>query len=143
VLGAAAILVGALACYGPTDPDDDTLEPTHGNVDLAREVWLGSRPSEYTFQIGFRTTMTPWSGYFSVHVADGVVIAAADSAGRAVEDFSTTVDTVWEWLLRARADGEVHSVRFNYQGVPVEVNAGRWEVDGGWESSVRKFERIR
>ena len=136
---AVAILIVIAGCADPAE----LAEPRHTDVDLARQVWLESRPREYTFEIAFWSAMLPSSGYYSVHVADGVVIAATDAAGKPVEDFSATVDTVWKWLLDGRARGELHSAYFNWQGVPLEVDSGRWELDGGWHSSVRKFTRIR
>jgi hypothetical protein len=44
---------------------------------------------------------------------NSVVVGATDSAGKPVKDFSVTVDTVWEWLLAARARGELNSAHFN------------------------------
>ena len=138
VLGAAiGMLIVTAACADPAAPAQ------HTNVDWARRVWLESRPSEYTFEIEFTSSWWAPSGYYGVHVADGVVIAATASGGRPVEDFSVTVDTVWKRLLDGRARGELNSAYFNAEGVPVEVDSGPWPVDGGWHISVRKFTRLR
>ena len=135
--GAVAMLLVIAGCADPAAP------PTHTNIDWARQVWLESRPSEYTFEIEFTSSWWAPSGYYSVHVADSAVIAATDSAGKPVEHFSVTVDTVWKRLLDGRARGELNSAYFNAGGVPIEVDSGPWPADGGWHISVRNFMRIR
>jgi hypothetical protein len=138
VLGpAVAMLIVMAGCADPAAP------PTHTNIDWARRVWLESHPSEYTFEIEFTSSWWAPSGYYSVHVADSFVIAATDSSGKPVEDFSVTVDTVWTRLLKGRARGELNSAYFNGEGVPVEVDSGPWPSDGGWHISVRNFMRLR
>ena len=142
VLGAAvAILLFTAGCADPAALPE-TEEPRHTNVDSARQIWLASRPSEYTFEVAI-TAMAPSQGYYSVHVADGVVIAATDATGRPIANFFLTLDTLWESLLDARARGELNSAYFNEKGVPVDVNMGRWENDSGWRASVRKFTRLQ
>jgi hypothetical protein len=83
------------------------------------------------------------SGYVRVWVSNGAVVAAIDSDGRAVDDFSLTVDAIWDQLLDARENGQLHSALFNHRGIPVETNFGPWAVDGGVHHSVRRFTPAR
>lgn len=129
VVGIAATLLG---CSKPT-------EPRHADVDLARSVWLADHPRAYTFEVATASSWFPKSGYFLVQVSDGQVLAASDSTGKAVTNFTLTVDGIWDRLLAARARGELNSALFNQRGVPVESDMGPWPVDGGVHYSVRNF----
>ena len=114
-------------------------EPRHSDVDLARQAWLASQATNYSFEVAIATSWTPKSGYFRVRVADKKVVAASDANGKPVETFSLTIDAVWDQLLAARAKGELNSALFNSHGVPVETDMGPWPVDGGVHYSVRRF----
>lgn len=131
-----AVAAALLNCSG-------TTEPRHTDVDLARSAWLGNHPQAYSFEVAIATSWFPKSGYYHVQVSIGQVVAASDSAGRAVADFTLTVDGIWDQLLAARARGELNSALFNRRGVPVESDMGPWPVDGGVHYSVRSFAESR
>jgi hypothetical protein len=133
-VAAIVFMAAALSCSSPTEP--------HSDIASARRVWLLSRPQAYTFEVAFASSWFPKSGYFRVEVADGRVQAASDSGGVAAE-LTLTVDTLWTWLLAAHERGELNSALFNRQGVPIEVDWGPWEVDGGVRYWVRNFARTR
>jgi hypothetical protein len=135
-LACAALLAGGLSCSGPT-------EPFHSDIDLARRAWLESHPDAYSFEVAFASSWFPRSGYSRVQVQDGEVVAATDSAGTPLDDFTTTVDSLWNRLLAAREVGELNSARFDWEGVPVEFDYGPWELDGGIRYWVRNFMRNR
>jgi len=120
-----------------------TTEPLGNHVDFARALWLGRRPSAYTFEVATASSWLPRSGYYRVQVSNGQVVAARDSSGQAVADFGITVDGIWDELLEHRARGELNSARFDERGVPVEVDMGPWAVDGGVHYSVRNFAASR
>lgn len=124
-------------------PGCDSTRPFTLDVDLARQAWLRSRPAEYTFELASASSWFPKSGYTRVKVEDGVVVEATDPEGNLSENFTTTVDTLWERLLAARERGELNSARFDRNGVPVEINYGPWELDGGIAFWVRNFVRRR
>lgn len=124
-------------------PGCDSTRPFTLDVDLARQAWLRSRPAEYTFELASASSWFPKSGYTRVKVDDGVVVEATDPEGNLSENFTTTVDTLWERLLAARERGELNSARFDRNGVPVEINYGPWELDGGIAFWVRNFVRRR
>jgi hypothetical protein len=136
VVACVALLAGGLSCSGPT-------EPFHSDIDLARSAWLESHPETYSFEVASASSWFPKSGYFRVQVEDGEVVAATDSAGTALEDFTITVDSLWNRLLAARESGELNSARFDWEGVPVEFDYGAWELDGGVGYWVQNFVRSR
>jgi hypothetical protein len=76
---------------------------------------------------------------FESRVSSGEVVAARDSSGQAVADFTITIDRIWDELLAARANGELNSARFDFRVVPNETDMGEWPVDGGRHYSVRNF----
>jgi hypothetical protein len=135
--GFAGILLAAtqLGCSDPTAP--------HSDVDRARRVWLASNVTDYTFEVATATSWFPKSGYYHVSVAGRLVESATDPQGRPLATFTLTVDEIWDRLLAARESGELNSVLFNRQGVPIETDFGPWEVDGGVRYSVRNFVRAR
>ena len=124
-------------------PGCDSTRPFTVDVDLARQAWLRSRAAEYTFELASASSWVPKSGYTRVKVEDGVVVEATDPEGNSRANFTTTVDTLWDRLLAARERGELNSARFDRNGVPVEINYGPWEVDGGIAFWVRNFVRRR
>jgi hypothetical protein len=126
----------ATNCSSPT-------EPLHDDVALAREVWLASAPASYTFEVAIATSWVPKSGYFRVQVEGKQVVAATDPTGKPLEDFSLTIDEIWDRLLAARSRGELNSALFDRRGVPVETDMGPWPVDGGVHYSVRGFAAAR
>lgn len=131
-IAAIGFATALLSCSGAT-------EPRHVDVDLARTVWLTNHPRAYSFEVATATSWFPKSGYYRVQVSDGQVVAARDSSGKVVDNFSLTVDGIWDQLLAARAKGELNSAFFNQRGVPVESDMGPWPVDGGVHYSVRNF----
>ena len=131
-----AVATVQLSCAG-------TTEPLHTDVNLARAAWLGAHLQAYRFEFASASSWFPKSGYYSVQVSNGQVVAASDSAGGAAPDFTLTVDTIWDRLLSARARGELNSALFNRRGVPIETDMGSWPVDGGVHYSVRNFAEIR
>jgi hypothetical protein len=102
-------------------------------------VWLTSEITDYSFEVAIATSWVPKSGYYSVNVVDKKVDIAIDASGKPVEDFTLTVDGIWDGLLAARAIGQLNSARFNSRGVPIETDWGPWPVDGGVHYSVRRF----
>ena len=124
-------------------PGCDSTRPFTLDVDLARQAWLRSRAAEYTFELASVSSWFPKSGYTRVKVEDGVVVEATDPEGHPRENFTTTVDTLWDRLLAARERGELNSARFDRNGVPVEIHYGPWELDGGVAFWVRNFVRRR
>jgi len=93
--------------------------------------------------VAFASSWSPMSGYTRVQVHDGEVVEATDSAGTPLDDFTTTVDSLWNRLLAARERGELNSASFDRHGVPVKFDYGPWEVDGGVGYWVRNFTSIR
>jgi hypothetical protein len=132
------LLVAALVASCST-----ATEPLHDDVDLARQAWLASQATSYSFEVATATSWTPKSGYYRVRVADKKVVAASDASGKPIENFSLTIDEVWDRLLAARVKGELNSALFGRHGVPVETDIGPWSVDGGAHYSVRRFVRTR
>lgn len=131
-IAAIAVATTVMSCSGAT-------EPRYADVDVARRVWLANHPRAYSFEVATASSWFPKSGYYRVQVADGQVVAASDSTGKAVANFTVTVDGIWDALLAARTRGELNSAVFNLRGVPVETDFGPWPVDGGVHYSVRNF----
>jgi Family of unknown function (DUF6174) len=94
----------------------------------------------YSFEVE-TMSMLPRSGFIRVRVDNGVITQALNPDGERAENFSLTIDGIWDAILRARARGEVNSVQFNPLGVPIETNIGTWANDGGVHYSVRGFAR--
>jgi hypothetical protein len=130
-----AVSLGLVTCSNST-------APRHANVDHARIIWLGNRPSSYSFEVAIRA-QTGQSDYYQVQVANGQVVAAIDPADKAVANFTLTIDKIWDQVLAARAKDELHSALFDERGVPVESDMGPWELDGGVHYSVRNFAATR
>jgi uncharacterized protein DUF6174 len=118
---------------------ETATEPRHTDVDLARSVWLTSHPQAYSFEVATASSWFPSAGYYRVRVSNGQVISATDPTGKPVANFTLTVDTIWDYVLAARARGELNSAVFNQRGIPVEADMGPWAVDGGVRYSVRNF----
>lgn len=133
-VGAVALLV--LACSDPTGP-------VHGDIPRARATWLAASIDDYRFEVSTASSWFPRSGYVSVRVVDGEVVSAMDDDGDPVEQFDLTIEELWSHLLKAHADGQLHQARFGRWGVPVEVNLGPWELDGGAAYWIRDFEPER
>ena len=134
----ASIVVATtlLGCSG-------TTEPLGNHVDFARALWLARRPRSYSFEVAVTSSWTSTAGYLRVEVSDGRVVAVRDPAGATLEDFSLTVDGIWDQLLAYRARGELNAARFDARGVPLETDMGPWPVDGGMHYSVRNFAASR
>ena len=132
----AAFLVAALlaGCSSTTDPTG----PRHRNIDLARGAWLAFHAPSYTFEVEMAGSWFPKS-YYRVRVENGTVVSATNAMGASVANFTITIDTLWDRLLRARARGELNSALFDFAGVPVEADMGPWAYDGGEHYSVRGF----
>ena len=144
VLAAAvASLTALFGCYEPTEPYHTDDPDYHTDIDLAREAWLATHPLEYTFEVARASSWFAESGYKQVEVSEGIVVSATDPNGRPIEGFSLTLDTLWTYALTARTSGELNSALFDSQGVPIEVDWGRWEVDGGVRYRVQDFARLR
>jgi hypothetical protein len=137
---ATAIAIVSTAILGCSET---TTEPRHTDVDLARSVWLTNHPQAYSFEVATASSWFPSAGYYRVHVSNGQVIEATDPTGKPVANFTLTVDTIWDYVLAARARGELNSAVFNQRGIPVESDMGPWEVDGGVRYSVRNFAESR
>jgi hypothetical protein len=120
-----------------------STEPRHSDVDLAREAWLAGQATSYTFEVAIATSWTPKSGYFRVRVENKMVVAATDASGQPADNFTLTIDELWDRLLGARARGELNSALFNRRGVPVETDMGPWPSDGGVHYSVQRFAQAR
>ncbi len=134
----ALLLITPLGCSTSTAPP-----ALHSDVDLARTVWLAAHPQAYTFEWASQSSWVRKSGFYRIEVADGRVVTAVDSTGKAVPTLTLTLDSLWARLLTARAKGELNSAEFDAQGVPVETDLGPWPVDGGVHYWVRNFARRR
>ena len=121
----------------------DATGPRYADVDLARNLWLGSRPEAYTFEVATESSWFPKSGYFRVEVLAGGVVSARDATGQVVPGFTLTVDKIWDQLLAARANGQLNSATFDRLGIPVECDMGPWPVDGGVRYWIRDFAKTR
>jgi len=142
VVAIIAVAAALLNCSGTSEPrSPDGL--LHADVDRARSAWLGDHPLAYRFEVAVASSWFPKSGYYRVLVSNGQVVAAVSSTLQVVADFTLTVDTIWDYLLAARARGELNSALFNVRGVPVETDMGPWPVDGGVHYSVRNFVESR
>lgn len=135
VLMGLTLLAGASAC--------DSTRPFISDVDLARQAWLRSRPAAYTFEVASAYSWFPRSDFVRVEVEDGIVVEATDPSGDPVEAFTLTLDSLWGRVLTARQRGELNSARFDRNGVPIEIDYGPWELDGGVAFWVRNFVRRR
>jgi hypothetical protein len=124
-----------VGCDGPTEPHDD--------IDRALLAWNEMNARDYTFEVATQYSMFPRRGFYRVRVENRQVLEVFDENGAPVQGFNLTVQTIWNDILRARTDGEVNSARFDRLGVPVEINLGPWELDGGRLYSVRSFSRLR
>jgi hypothetical protein len=124
-------------------PGCESTRPFISDVNLARQVWVRSRPTAYRFEVASASSWFPKSGYTRVEVEDGVVVEATDPEGNPTENFTLTVDSLWGLLLAARERGELNSARFDRNGVPVKFDYGPWELDGGVGFWVRNFVRRR
>ena len=136
-IASLAMATMLLSCSNATEPRGST------DVDSARIIWLARQPRVYSFEVATESSWFPRSGYYRVQVSDGQVVAARDSSGQAVPDFTITVDGIWDELLAARASNELNSARFDLRGVPLEADMGPWAVDGGRRYSVRNFAASR
>lgn len=127
-----------LDCSDATAP-----APSHSDVDLARSVWLATHPASYTFDVATTSSWSPTAGYYRVEVRAGEVVSARDPLGRVDPNFTLTVETIWDRLITARAEGQLNSATFDGRGVPLETDMGSWPVDGGVHYSVRDFAATR
>jgi hypothetical protein len=134
----ALLLAASLA--GCSDSLTD-FEP--GDVDAAHSRWLAANVMNYTFEVAIQTSWVPQSPFIQVEVADGAVVLAREIDGEVLEEFTLTIDTIWNQLLEARGQGQLNSAAFNNRGVPIEIDFGPWEVDGGVHYSVRRFASSR
>ena len=132
-IASIAMTTVLLSCSSSTEPHGST------DVDAARVLWLARQPRAYSFEVAMESSWFRRSGYYRVQVSDRQVVAARDSSGQAVADFTITVDGIWDELLAARANNELNSARFDLRGVPLETDMGAWPVDGGRHYSVRNF----
>lgn len=118
-------------------------EPEHGDIDRARRDWLERDVRSYSFEVSSASSWVPASGYVRVQVANRQVVSAIAPDGSPVANYTLTIDEIWARILDAREKGQVNSVSFTSQGVPVETDLGPWPVDGGVHYSVRAFEPAR
>jgi hypothetical protein len=116
-------------------------EPRHTDVDRARQAWLASNATSYTFEVAIATSWVQRTGYYRVSIDQKQVVAAFDPTGKALDGFTLTIEEIWDRLLDARSNGQLNSALFDTRGVPVEADMGPWPVDGGVHYSVRRFRR--
>ena len=134
----AAALLLLTACDSGTGPD--------GDLEAAYLRWSSTRPARYSFEFAIETAWFPPSGYYSVDVRDGTVIAARQVAtgDPILAQNAFTIDDLWERILDARDRGEsLTRLRFSREGVPLEAMIGTFADDGGVHYSVRNFVRRR
>ena len=122
---------------------DSVTDFESSDVDTSRSRWLAGNVTDYTFEVAIQTSWFPRSPFIQVDVADGMVVSAREIEGEVLEEFTLTVDSIWNQLLEARAQGQLNSATFNHRGVPIEIDFGPWAVDGGVHYSVRRFASSR
>ena len=122
------------SCDNVTGPEHDIL--------AARMEWQRMNARDYSFEMATQFSMFPSSGYVRIRVVDREVVEALDANGQPVQS-QRTLESVWRDILAAHENGEVNLVRFSNRGVPLEIDLGPWEVDGGRHYSVRNFSRQR
>jgi hypothetical protein len=118
-------------------------QPEHSDIDRARRDWLASDISSYSFELTTASSWFPAGGYVRVRVANRQVVSATRADGSPFAGYTVTIDEIWTRILEAREKGQVNSVSFTSQGVPIETDLGPWPVDGGVRYSVRAFEPAR
>jgi hypothetical protein len=112
------------------------------DVAVARERWLSSPPRDYTFEVDL-LCFCLYRGPIRVTVVGGIAVAATDTTGAAVENFTMTLGTLWESILVAQANGSLAMAEFDQRGVPVEAEIGVMANDSGVHYSIRNFSRTR
>lgn len=130
------IAVGALllqACGG-----SDAFGPPHTDIDKAHADWLSNRSASYTFQVTIASSWFPASTY-GVRVENHMVVERIEIASGNRSTDGTTIDDIWETILRARNRNEVNSVRFDRRGIPLLADVGPWPADGGVAYQVRDY----
>jgi Family of unknown function (DUF6174) len=133
-LAPTLIFAAVLGCSDSTGPSPVRIV----DVDAARGIWTANRPSSYIFDVNISGSAGVMP-YYRVTVVSGHVVSATNAKGDRVDGFDTTIDTIWDRVLSSRANQQLHTAEFDAAGVPVEVDYGRWEVDGGVHFSVRNF----
>ena len=131
---AAAWLVGCSAVL---------TQPEHGDIDRARRDWLANDIRSYSFELSTASSWFPAGAYVRVQVSNRQVVSATKADGSPFTGYTLTIDEIWTRILEAREKGQVNSVSFTTQGVPVVADLGPWPVDGGVRYSVRAFEPAR
>jgi hypothetical protein len=126
-----ALLVLNTACSEPAGP-------AISDVDTARAAWLRTSPDDYTFEIASASSWFPRSGYYRVVVEDREVVSVTAPDGSTFH-LAITIDELWERILAARAANQLHRAQFSANGVPLDVDYGPWEVDGGVRYWIRNF----
>ncbi|HEU4720549.1 MAG TPA: DUF6174 domain-containing protein [Gemmatimonadaceae bacterium] len=114
-------------------------QPEHSDIDRARRDWLAADIRSYSFELSTASSWFPASGYVRVRVSNRQVVSATKVDGSPFTGYALTIDEIWARILEARQKGQVNSVSFTSQGVPVETDLGPWPVDGGVHYSVRAF----
>jgi hypothetical protein len=122
---------------------DSVTDFERGDVDAARKAWLAGNVTDYTFEVAIQSSWVPLSPFIQVDVADRTVVSAREIEGEVLDNFVLTIDSIWNQSLAARAQGQLNSAVFNNRGVPIEIDFGPWEVDGGVHYSVRRFASVR
>lgn len=133
-----APVVGLLAAFGCSDSTDPGSPTRITDVDVARNAWVSNHPGSYVFDVAISGSMVMTLNY-RVTVAAGHVVAATNPNGAQVDGFDTTIDSIWDRVLANRANHQLNAAEFDARGVPIEVDYGPWQVDGGVHYSVRNF----
>src|SRR5688572_1884382 len=133
------IFVWALGALALTGCGDIFGPDTHSSIERARVDWIAHRTSSYTFEV---TTASSWfsaQSYSVTVVNDSVTQSVHLASGAVTTGGAPTIDDIWDQILRSRDRNEIHSARFDKRGVPISVNMGPWEADGGVSFEVRHF----
>jgi hypothetical protein len=132
LLAILALAGPALGCLWPTDP-------LHSDIDRAYAAWTRHRAPNYRFDVQITSFAGHSEGWHRVTVYDGQPVEVIDPSGQPLAEWHSTIDSIWEHVLSAQAQGEVNKAVFDNRGVPVELDVGSWVVDSGVRYAVRAY----
>lgn len=131
-LAIALVSVLATACESP-------IGLAHEDVDRAYAAWRRNAPTRYVFKVAHASSWHPKSEYLEVTVENRRVVLVREADGATGGDFGLTVDSLWVRILDARDRDQLNAATFDRRGVPVDIDYGPWEVDGGMRFWIREF----
>lgn len=132
---ASLALLGSCAATDGTSPGF--------TVQMARAAWLSAGTSSYTFEVSTYGDWWDQTPYYRVTVENGVTTSVRDEWGAELPSAqASTIEQLWQRILRASAEGTLQRADFTPNGVPVEwyIDNEAWADDasGGFIRNFRK-----